>query len=92
MFEFQQNFLSWTGRWTTAPLAIPQIMLFLALLFLPQARIEGKKLIRQVAPRIPKIRTAILGMGILFVVVAVLGARRSSAPTCARSRSRCSPC
>ena len=62
VFEFQQNFLSWTGRWTTAPLAIPQIMLFLALLFLPQARIEGKKAIRQVAPRIPKISVAVLGM------------------------------
>src|SRR5215212_2609725 len=70
VFEFQQNFLSWTGRWTTAPLAIPQIMLFLALLFLPQARIEGKKLVRQVAPRIPSISRAILGMGIVFVVVA----------------------
>src|SRR6476661_7795729 len=73
VFEFQQNFLSWTGRWTTAPVAIPQIMLFLALLFLPQARIEGKKAIREVAPRIPKIRVAVLGMAILFVVVAFLG-------------------
>ena len=43
VFMFQQNFLSWTGRWTTAPLAIPQIILFLALLFLPQARIEGEE-------------------------------------------------
>jgi branched-chain amino acid transport system permease protein len=73
VFEFQQNFLTWTGRWTTAPVAIPQIMLFLALLFLPQARIEGKKIVRQVAPRIPKLRTAALGMGVLFVVVAFLG-------------------
>jgi branched-chain amino acid transport system permease protein len=73
VFEFQQNFLSWTGRWTTAPLAIPQIMLFLALLFLPQARIEGKKLVRQVAPRIPTIRKAAFGMAILFIIVAVLG-------------------
>src|SRR2546423_6357672 len=72
VFEFQQNFLSWTARWTTAPLAIPQIMLFLALLFLPQARIEGKKLIRQVAPRIPKIRIAALGMVILFAIVVFL--------------------
>ena len=71
VFEFQQNFLSWTGRWTTAPVAIPQIMLFLALLFLPQARIEGKKAIRQVAPRIPKLRTAAFGMVVLFVVVVV---------------------
>jgi branched-chain amino acid transport system permease protein len=73
VFEFQQNFLSWTGRWTTAPLAIPQVMLFLALLFLPQARIEGKKAIRQVAPRIPKLKTAALGMLILFVIVTFLG-------------------
>ena len=69
VFEFQQNFLSWTGRWTTAPVAIPQIMLFLALLFLPQARIEGKKAIRQVAPRIPKLKTAAFGMFVLFVAV-----------------------
>ena len=72
VFEFQQNFLSWTGRWTTAPLAIPQIMLFLALLFLPQARIEGKKAIRSVRPRIPKLRVATLGMVILFGVVVLL--------------------
>ena len=72
VFEFQQNFLSWNGRWTTAPLAIPQIMLFLALLFLPQARIEGKKAIRSVAPRIPKIRMAVLGMVVLFGIVVVL--------------------
>jgi branched-chain amino acid transport system permease protein len=72
-FTFQQNFLSWTGRWTTAPLAIPQVMLFLALLFLPQARIEGRKVIRQVAPHVPKVRTAALGMAGLFVVVAILG-------------------
>jgi branched-chain amino acid transport system permease protein len=74
VFEFQQNFLSWTGRWATAPLAIPQIMLFLALLFIPQAAIEGKKAVRSVAPRIPKLRTAALGMAALFVVVVVLGA------------------
>jgi branched-chain amino acid transport system permease protein len=74
VFEFQQNFLSWTGRWVTAPNAIPQIMLFLALLFLPQARIEGKKAIRSVAPRLPRMRTAAYGMLTLFGVVVVLAA------------------
>ncbi len=43
VFEFQQNFLSWTGRWVTAPLAIPQIMLFLALLFLPHGPHRGQE-------------------------------------------------
>ncbi len=72
VFEFQQNFLSWTGRWVSAPLAIPQIMLFLALLFLPMARIEGKKTVRSVAERIPKISIAVLGMVGLFALVVVL--------------------
>ena len=55
---FQQNFLTWSGRWTVAQQSIPMVILFLALLFLPQARIEGKKLVRSVTIRIPKIRTA----------------------------------
>ncbi len=70
---FQQNFLTWSGRWTVAQQSIPMVLLFLALLFLPQARIEGKRAIRSVAIRIPKIRTACYGMGVLFVVV-VIGA------------------
>ena len=85
---FQQNFLSWTGRWTTAPLAIPQIMLFLALLFLPQARIEGKKLIRQVAPRIPSLKRAVVRHGRSSSSSWRSSDSCSSAPTCARSRSR----
>ena len=39
---FQQNFLTWSGRWTVAQQSIPMVILFLALLFLPQARIEGE--------------------------------------------------
>jgi branched-chain amino acid transport system permease protein len=72
VFQFQQNFLSWSGRWTGAAFAIPQIMLFLALLFLPQARIEGKKAIREIAPKIPKLRTAAFGMFLVFVAVLLL--------------------
>jgi branched-chain amino acid transport system permease protein len=68
---FQQNFLTWGGRWTVAQQSIPMVILFLALLFLPQARIEGKKAIRSVSIRIPKIRTAIYGMLVLFVVVLI---------------------
>src|SRR4051812_8013752 len=74
VFEFQQNFLNWGGRWVTAPAAIPQIMLFLALLFLPQAALHGKKAIRSVVPRIPSLKKASLGMAILFAVVFLLGA------------------
>jgi branched-chain amino acid transport system permease protein len=68
---FQQNFLTWSGRWTVAQQSIPMVILFLALLFLPQARIEGKKLVRSVSIRIPRIRTAIFGMFVLFMVVVV---------------------
>ena len=41
--SFQANFLTWSGRWSTANQAIPTIILFLALLFLPEARIEGRR-------------------------------------------------
>lgn len=70
--SFQQNFLTWSGRWTLATAAIPTIILFLALLFLPQARIEGRTSQRVITPRVPAVRTAVIGMAILFVVVAVL--------------------
>ena len=42
--SFQANFLTWSGRWSPAGQAIPTIILFLALLFLPQARIEGRRI------------------------------------------------
>ena len=66
-------------------IAIPQIMLFLALLFLPQARIEGKKAIRPGRDRASR-RSATRSSG---MAVAVRRRGRSSAcsrprPTCAR--------
>ncbi len=70
---FQQNFLVWSGRWTVASGAIPMILLFLALLFLPQARIEGRKALRTIAPRIPSMKTACIGMLVLFAVIGVVG-------------------
>lgn len=68
---FQSNFLSWTGRWANAASAIPTIILFLALLFLPQARIEGRRSLRVVTPRVPSMRRAAFGMGVLLLVVFV---------------------
>jgi branched-chain amino acid transport system permease protein len=71
--SFQQNFLTWSGRWTSAAIAIPTVILFLALLFLPHARIEGRVAIRGAVPRVPRPRTALAGFGALFVAVVVLG-------------------
>ena len=71
--SFQENFLNWSGRWSTAATAIPTIILFLALLFLPQARIERTRSVRDVAPHVPRVRTAAMGMVVLFAVVVVAG-------------------
>jgi branched-chain amino acid transport system permease protein len=71
--SFQENFLSWAGRWSTAATAIPTVILFLALLFVPQARIEGRRLQRHVTAHVPTLRTAVLGMVVLFGAVAVAG-------------------
>ena len=71
--SFQQNFLNWGGRWTTASTAIPTVILFLALLFMPQARIEVRKAAKFIAPRIPSMRTAALAMLALIVGVVILG-------------------
>ncbi len=71
--SFQQNFLTWSGRWASGAIAIPTAILFLALLFLPQARIEGRVIRRAVVPRIPRPRTALVGFVALFAVVVVLG-------------------
>jgi branched-chain amino acid transport system permease protein len=71
--SFQENFLNWAGRWSTAATAIPTIILFLALLFLPQARIEGRRSYREITPHVPKVRSAALGMLALFAVVVVAG-------------------
>ncbi len=71
--SFQENFLNWSGRWSTAATAIPTIILFLALLFLPQARIERSRNVRDVSPRVPRVRTAAVAMVVLFAVVVVAG-------------------
>jgi branched-chain amino acid transport system permease protein len=71
--SFQQNFLTWSGRWTSAAIAIPTVILFLALLFLPHARIEGRVALRGAVPRVPRPRTALAGFVALFAAVVILG-------------------
>ncbi|MEX2254506.1 MAG: ABC transporter permease [Acidimicrobiia bacterium] len=70
--SFQANFLTWSGRWSPAGQAIPTIILFLALLFLPQARIEGRRIGKVITPRLPTIKRALFGFGLLLVVVFLL--------------------
>jgi branched-chain amino acid transport system permease protein len=70
--SFQANFLTWSGRWSPAGQAIPTIILFGALLFLPQARIEGRRIGRVIAPRLPSLKRALFGFGLLLVGVFLL--------------------
>jgi len=71
---FQSNFLTWSERWSSASFAIPTIILFLALLFVPQARIEGRQITSKVTPRVPTMRRAALGMLVLFGFMVVMAA------------------
>jgi branched-chain amino acid transport system permease protein len=67
--SFQSNFLTWGGRWIAAAPAIPSIVLFIALLFVPEARIEGRKTMRSITARVPTLRRAACGMAVLLVAV-----------------------
>lgn len=70
--SFQQSFLDFTGRWSTASFAIPTIFLFVALLALPQARIELRKPpppSKILQPRVSKVWETAIGMTVLWVVV-----------------------
>jgi len=72
--SFQESFLSWDGRWTSAPQAIPAALLFIAVLFVKDARIKGRPKPRKTADRIPSTRNALLGFAALIVVAAVCAA------------------
>ncbi|MEX1009384.1 MAG: ABC transporter permease [Acidimicrobiia bacterium] len=68
--SFQVSFLSWGGRWAYASTAIPAAILFVALLAVPQARIElGRLAPKHRVPQITSVRETALGMAVLFVVV-----------------------
>jgi branched-chain amino acid transport system permease protein len=72
--SFQENFLSWTGRWTSAPEAIPAVILFIAVLFVPDARIQGRPKPRKTAERIPSIRNALFGFLALIIIAFICAA------------------
>ncbi len=75
--SFQQNFLSWSGRWTAAPNAIPAIILFIALMFIRSRRIEGRPKPSKVAEKVPTIKMALFGFAALIIVVLVCAAMLS---------------
>jgi branched-chain amino acid transport system permease protein len=69
---FATNFLELAGRFSTVQFAIPTIFLFIALLALPQARIELRRLApnpKLKLPRVPHLWETALGMVALFGVV-----------------------
>ena len=61
-------------RWQTMtnPGVIPGIILFLALLFVPQARIEGRRAAKAVTARVPSLKRAAVGFAVLFAVMVFL--------------------
>jgi branched-chain amino acid transport system permease protein len=67
------NFLQWGGRWGTASTAIPAVILFVALLALPEARLEvGRLASKHRVPRVPSLGRAATGMAVLVLVVAAV--------------------
>ena len=67
------NFLQWGGRWGTASTAIPAVILFVALLALPEARLEVGRLVpKHRVPKVPGMRRSVVGMAVLVLVVALV--------------------
>jgi branched-chain amino acid transport system permease protein len=71
--SFATTFLNLNGRWSTVSTAIPAIILFIALLALPQARIElGRLAPRYRVPRVGKVWETGVGMVVLLVAVVLI--------------------
>jgi branched-chain amino acid transport system permease protein len=71
--SFALNFLHWGGRWGTASTAIPAVILFVALLALPEARLEVGRLVPKYrVPKLPSWRRSVVGMAVLVFVVVLL--------------------
>jgi branched-chain amino acid transport system permease protein len=67
---FTGVFLSFDQNWSYAPEAIPAVILFIALLFLPQARLEtGKVRLTKRTERLTKPWEALLGSAVVFLIV-----------------------
>jgi branched-chain amino acid transport system permease protein len=71
--SFALNFLHWGGRWSTASVAIPAVILFVALLLLPEARIEAGRLVaKHRVPRVPGLGRAATGLAAVVLVAALI--------------------
>ncbi len=67
--SFALNFLQLGTRWGTLSVAIPAIILFVALLVVPAARIElGQRVSTVRQPKVPSMRRSVLGMSVLVGV------------------------
>ena len=75
--SFALNFLQLGGRWGTLSVAIPAIILFVALLVVPAAHIElGRRVSTVRPPKLPSMRRSVVGMAALValaLLVAQLG-------------------
>ncbi|MDZ4825916.1 MAG: ABC transporter permease [Actinomycetota bacterium] len=70
---FSRTFLSLGQRWGQAPLAIPTIVLFIALLLLPQAGLRFARInAKRPRERVSTVRDAVIGAVALFVVMFVV--------------------
>ena len=77
LYTYATGFLDLSGRWFQLPLAIPSLMLLVALLALPQSRLQFAKIGARGqfrARRISTVPEATLGLGVLFVIVLVVSA------------------
>ena len=67
---FSGVYLSWGQDWNYAPEAIPAVILFIAVLFLPQARLEtGSLRMTRRTERLTKPWEAVLGAGVVIGLV-----------------------
>ena len=76
------NFLQWGGRWGTATTAIPAVILFVALLALPEARLEVGRLVpKHRVPKVPSLQRAAVGMAALILAVVLIASFGGLDPT-----------
>lgn len=72
--QYAQAFLQFSGRWTNVKdNALPTIMLFIVLLLLPRAGLQFARVgtVKR-AERVTTVRDTAMGMGLLFLVMAVI--------------------
>ncbi len=72
--QYAQSFLQFAGRWTNVKdNALPTIMLFIVLLLLPRAGLQFARVGKAKHPEhVSTVRDTVLGMALLFAVMAVI--------------------